>query len=75
MLFLGWSATRAIAMRVADSAATTHQGKPNSLGEAYSLPDVLIEDDEILRAENSVLHEQMQKPGDQPGQMPGDPLS
>ena len=30
-----------------------------ALGEAYSLPDVLIEDNELLRAENQVLREQV----------------
>ena len=30
-----------------------------ALGETYSLPDVLIEDNELLRAENQVLREQV----------------
>ena len=30
-----------------------------ALGEAYALPDVLIEDNELLRAENQVLREQV----------------
>ncbi|MEA5449671.1 hypothetical protein VB780_13885 [Leptolyngbya sp. CCNP1308] len=34
-----------------------------ALGEAYSLPDMLTEDNELLRAENQVLHEQVQKLG------------
>lgn len=46
-----------------------------ALGEAYSLPDVLMEDNELLRAENQVLREQVQELGGQPGQLTGDPLS
>ncbi|MGB3312102.1 MAG: hypothetical protein WBG32_04205 [Nodosilinea sp.] len=45
------------------------------LGEAYSLPDVLIEDNERLRAENQVLREQVQELGGQPGKLPGFPPS
>ncbi|WOD37346.1 hypothetical protein [Nodosilinea sp. E11] len=45
------------------------------LGEAYALPDVLIEDNERLRAENQVLRDQVQELGGQPGQPPGFPPS
>ncbi|MGB3311393.1 MAG: hypothetical protein WBG32_10455 [Nodosilinea sp.] len=45
------------------------------LGEAYSLPDVLIEDNERLRTENQVLREQVQELGGQPGKQPGFPPS
>ncbi|MBD2234879.1 hypothetical protein [Phormidium tenue] len=46
-----------------------------ALGEAYALPDVLIEDNERLRAENQVLREQVQELGGQPGKLPGFPPS